>query len=142
MGWRDLSDNMKAAWIAGVSGVLMLISGVTGASQWGRTFILIESYFGTSTLVRFAQLVFVALGSVGGIFVLLAAYAFRADRVRTGKILIWFGTGFTLISLLLFLVITAQRGEWPFAGGAVIGFAGIFLSVLARLRAVPKPLKL
>jgi len=142
MASRRRTDNEKAAILAAIAGVLMLISGVTGASQWGRTFILIESYFGTSTLVRFAQLVFVALGSVGGIFVLLAAYAFRADRVRTGKALILFGTGFTLISLLIFTVIAVQHGEWPFAGGAVLGFFGIVLSVFARLKTRAVPLKM
>ena len=57
MGWRDLSDNMKAAWIAGVSGVLMLISGVTGASQWQRTFTTLVDIVGSNPVLRFFALV-------------------------------------------------------------------------------------
>ena len=134
------TDNEKAAALASVAGVLMIISGVTGASQWQRTFALIEQVLGTTPLIRFVQLVFVAIGSVGGVFVVLAGYAFRDNRVRTGKILVFFGTGFTLVSLLVFIVFAAQRADWPFTGGAAIGFAGVVLSVAARWKAKPVPM--
>ncbi|TLZ51112.1 MAG: hypothetical protein E6K18_05885 [Methanobacteriota archaeon] len=137
---RARTDNEKAAFLAVIAGLLMLVSGVTGASQWRRTFDLIESFLGASPALRFVQLVFVVLGSVGGIFVLLGAYAFRNDRVRTGKIVILFGTGFTIASLILFLIIAVQRGELPFAGGAAIGFTGVVLSVFARFKAKAVPL--
>ena len=140
-GKAPLTDNEKAAILALWAGALMLLAGVTGASQWGRTFDLVEDLLGRNPLLRLVQFVFVALGSVGGIFVLLGAYAFREDRVRTGKLLILFGTGFTIVSLMLFLVLTALHGEWPFAGASVIGFLGIVLSVIARFRAKPVPLR-
>jgi uncharacterized membrane protein YozB (DUF420 family) len=139
---RGWTGNEKAAAIAAIAGLLMLLSGVTGASQWRRTFAIVEGLLGASPLLRFVQLVFVALGSVGGVFVLLGAYAFREDKVRTGKALILFGTGFTLVSLVIFAVIAVQHGEWPFAGGAVLGFFGIVLSVYARLKARAVPLKM
>lgn len=138
---RPLTDNEKAALMAGIAGLMMLGSGVTGASQWRRTFELVEALLGTSPALRFAQLVFVVIGSLGGVFVLLGAYAFREDRVRTGKVLILFGTGFTVVSLVVFLVLAVQHGEWPFAGGAVLGFLGILLSVLARFQAKARPLR-
>ena len=141
MSRRPLTDNEKAALLAGLAGLMMLGSGVTGASQWGRTFELIGALIGASPLLRFAQLVFVVIGSVGGIFVLLGAYAFREDRVRTGRLLILFGTGFTVASLVVFLVLAVQHGEWPFAGGAALGFAGIVLSVAARFKAKAVPLR-
>ena len=139
---RAWSDNEKAAALAAVAGFLMLLSGVTGASQWRRTFDFLEAVLGASALLRFVQLVFVALGSVGGIFVILGAYAFREDRVRTGKVLILFGTGFTIVSLVLFLVLAVRNGEWPFAGGAAFGFLGVVLSLAARIRARSLPLKM
>ncbi|MEK6851845.1 MAG: hypothetical protein AABY30_04830 [Candidatus Thermoplasmatota archaeon] len=141
MSRRPLTDNEKAGLLAGVAGLLMLGSGVTGASQWRRTFDLILQMIGPNPLLRFTQLVFVVIGSVGGVFVLLGGYAFRENRVRTGKLLILFGTGFTVISLMVFLVLAVQHGEWPFAGGAVLGFVGIVLSVIARFRAKAIPLK-
>ena len=116
MAKRRWTDNEKAAAIAALAGFLMLLSGVTGASQWRRTFAIVEA--------------------------LLGAYAFREDRVRTGKVLILFGTGFTFVSLLIFTVIAVQHGEWPFAGGAVVGFFGIVLSVFARLKTRAVPLKM
>jgi phosphoglycerol transferase MdoB-like AlkP superfamily enzyme len=140
MGWRDLSDNMKAAWIAGVAGVLMLISGATGASQWERTFETVANLVGPSPVLRFLALVFIAIGSVGGVFVLLGAYGFRNDRVRTARTVIWFGTGFTILSLIAFVVYQWQRGgDFPFAGASFLGFLGILLSVVARFKAKPLP---
>ncbi len=141
MSRRPLTGSEKAALLAGIAGLLMLGSGVTGASQWQRTFELIQALIGASPLLRFTQLVFVVIGSVGGIFVLLGGYAFREDRVRTGKILILFGTGFTVVSLVVFLVLAVQHGEWPFAGGAVLGFLGVVLSVVARFKAKATPLR-
>jgi len=141
MAKAPLTDNEKAAILAIWAGVLMLLSGVTGASQWRRTFDLVQQLLGPSALLRFVQLVFVVLGSVGGIFVILGAYAFREDHVRTGKLLILFGTGFTIVSLILFLILAIQHGEWPFAGGAILGFVGVILSVVARLRAKAVPLR-
>ena len=138
---RPLTGNEKAALLAGVAGLMMLGSGVTGASQWRRTFDLIQQMIGQSALLHFAQLVFVVIGSVGGIFVLLGGYAFRENRVRTGKLLILFGTGFTVVSLVVFLVLAIRHGEWPFAGGAVLGFAGVVLSVAARFKAKALPLR-
>jgi len=140
MGWRDLSDNMKAAWIAGVSGVLMLISGVTGASQWQRTFTTLVEIVGANPVLRFLALVFIAIGSVGGVFVLLGAYGFRNNRVRTARTVIWFGTGFTVLSLIAFVVYQMrQGGDFPFAGASFLGFLGILLSVVARFKAKPLP---
>ena len=140
-----MATNERAAVIAGIAGLLMLGSGVTGASQWRHTFAFLADVLGTSLdaspLLRFVAYVFIALGSVGGVFVLLGAYAFRQDRVRTGRLLIWFGTGFTLASIVLFLAIQARRGDWPFVGAGVLGFLGLVLSVVARIRAKPVPRK-
>ncbi|HEV8596037.1 MAG TPA: hypothetical protein VGR51_10975 [Thermoplasmata archaeon] len=139
MARRPLTDNEKAAVLAGLAGILMLASGVTGASQWRHTFALIGELVGPSPALRFVGYVFVALGSVGGIFVLMGAYAFREDHVRTGKLLIYFGTGFTVLSLFLFLALVVRSGELPFAGASILGFVGIALSLIARFRAKRVP---
>ncbi len=140
MARAPLTDNEKAAILAIWAGVLMLIGGVTGASQWRHTFALVEDVLGASAALRFVQLVFVALGSVGGIFVLLGAYAFRESHVRTGRMMIWFGTGFTIVSLILFVILQVRTGDWPFAGAGLLGFVGIGLSQMARFKAKPTPL--
>ena len=140
MGWQDLSDNMKAAWIAGVAGVLMLLSGATGASQWQRTFTTLSEFVGPSPILRFLALVFIAIGSAGGVFVLLGAYGFRNNRVRTARTVIWFGTGFTIFSLIAYILYQLrQGGDFPFAGASFLGFVGILLSVVARFKAKPLP---
>lgn len=136
-----LTDNEKAALLAIWAGVLMLLSGVTGASQWQRTFQFLQGVFGESLLLRFLQLVFVALGSVGGVFLFLGAYAFRNNKVRTGRLLIWFGTGFTIASLTLFLGLQARHGDLPYAGASILGLAGVMLSLVARVKARALPLK-
>jgi hypothetical protein len=140
-GREPWPDNQKAAAIAAVAGILMLTSGVTGASQWRRTFDLLIEVFGNSPALQFTALVFIALGSIGGIFVLLGAYGFRNNRVRTARAIIYFGTGFTVFSLILFTVFQLRRGgDFPFAGASLLGFAGVLLSVFARFKAKPLPL--
>ncbi len=140
MAWRDLPDNEKAAVLAAIAGVLMLVSGVTGASQWHRMFEILLETFGDSAILRFAGLVFIAMGSIGGILVLLGAYGFRNNRVRTARTIIWLGTGFTVLSLVFFVVLQFQRsGDFPFAGASFFGFVGILLSVIARYKAKPLP---
>ncbi len=141
MAKGPLTDNEKAAILAVWAGALMLLSGVTGASQWGRTFDLVQQVLGQSPALRFVQLVFVALGSVGGIFVMLGAYAFRENRVRTGKTLILFGTGFTIVSLGIFIILQVRHGDLPFAGASLLGFLGIVLSIAARFKAKPTRLR-
>lgn len=126
--------------MAAVAGVLLILSGVTGASQWERTFRFVADLIGPSALLRAVAIVFIAIGHIGGLLVILGAYAFREDRVRTGRVLILLGTGFTLISLILFVLLQIQHRDLPFAGAGVLGVAGIVLSIVARRKARPKPL--
>lgn len=141
MTWKNLRDNQKAAVLAAVAGVLMLVSGATGASQWHRTFAILVDFLGPSQILRIIGFIFIALGSVGGVFVLMGAYGFRNNRVRTARAVIWVGTGFTLFSLLLFIVYLLRQGEdVSFAGASLVGFAGVVLSVAARFKAKPLPL--
>ena len=138
---RAWTDNEKAALLAAAAGVLMLASGVTGAAQWQRTFETLQSILGPNPLLHFVQLAFVVLGSLGGALVLLAAYALREDRVRTGKALILLGTGLVLVHLVIFVALAVRNGEWPFAGASLLGFVGVLLSIAARFRAKAKPLR-
>lgn len=126
--------------MAVVAGILLLLSGFTGASQWQRTFTFLGEILGASLLLRFVALVFVALGSVGGVLVLFGALAFRRNRVRMGRVLILLGTGVSVVSLVLFLILQLRHGDWPFAGGAVFAISGVVLSVAARFQAKPLPL--
>ena len=140
MKWRDLPDNEKAAVFAAVAGILMIVSGVTGATQWRSTFTVLLEVFGESPALRVLGVAFLALGSVGGLFVLLAAYMYQNDRVRTARIVIWFGTGFTLLSLIVFTAYQLRRGgDFPFVGASLLGFVGIILSVVARFQSKKTP---
>ena len=132
--------NERAAILATWGGVLMVASGVSGAYQWSQTFAILEAILGSSGVLHIVQLGFVGIGSVGGVFVVLGAYAFWKNRVRTGRFLLWLGTGFTMISLGLLLAVQFIRFDWPFAGASLIGFVGIALCVLARFEARPKRL--
>lgn len=140
MARRRLTDNEKATILAAVSGILLLLSGVTGASQWRRTFAFLEIVLGPSVVLFVVRVIFVALGSVGGIFVLLGAYAFREKRIRLGKVLILLGTGFTLVSLILYVILQLQHGDLPFVGAGALGATGVVLSIVARYKAKPRPL--
>lgn len=132
---RPLRSNEKAAITATIAGLLLLLSGFTGASQWHRTFRLVADVLGTSLLLRFVALVFVALGSAGGVLVLFGALSFRRDRVRMGRVLIYLGTGFSVGSLAMYIVLQLLHGDLPFAGGIGLGVPGVILSVVARFQA-------
>ena len=134
---RQWTDNEGAALIAGIAGVFLLISGFTGASQWRRTFDLITGLLGDSPLIRVVGFGFIAFGSLGGIFVVFGAFSFKQNRVRTGRIMIWLGTGFTIATLILYVFLQVRHGEFPFAGAGVLGAAGIILSIIARYHATP-----
>jgi len=137
---QHMTGNEKAATLAVWGGVLMVASGVSGAYQWNQTFEIIEALLGSWRILALAHLVFIGIGSVGGAFVIVGAFCFWKNKVRWGKLMIWLGTGFTILSLIVLVAAQFIRFDWPFAGASLVGFVGIALSVLARFEAHAKRL--
>lgn len=143
-GSRRRSQNEKAGIVGIIGGILMLIAGVTGAATWASIGEQAESITGITALGTVFQ-VLVALGSLGGLLVILGCLFIgwqiikirTKNRVKLGKILISIGAGFGLLGLIIFIVLTAL-GEDPFGNflGAIgIGFVGLLCSIYARQKA-------
>ncbi len=143
-GSRRRSQNEKAGIVGIIGGILMLIAGVTGAATWASIGEQAESITGIAALGTVFQ-VLVALGSLGGLLVILGCLFIgwqiirirTKNRVKAGKVLISIGAGFGLLGLIIFIVLTAL-GDDPFGNflGAIgIGFVGLLCSIYARQKA-------
>jgi hypothetical protein len=141
---RRRSQNEKAGLVGIIGGILMAIAGVTGAATWKN---IGDQAFAITNIdaLRTVFQVFVALGSLGGLLVILGSLFIgwqiikikTKNRVKVGKFMITVGAGFGLIGLLIFLVLT-MLGDDPFGnflGALGIGFVGLLCSIYARQKA-------
>lgn len=132
---RELTNNEKAAIIAIIAGILLIVAGVSGATRWDRLEDFVKELFGGNILIKLIFYIFVALGSLGGLLVIIGGLLMKSDRVGGGKALILIGTGFGIITLLVVIAMHLRRGEVPFASGIGPGAVGIILSIVARFKA-------
>ncbi len=138
---RRRSQNEKCGIIGLIGGILMIIAGVTGAVTWRNIGELAVQITGSDALGPVFQ-VLVALGSLGGILVIIGAIFIgwpiirirTKNRLKVGKLMITIGAGFGLLGLLIFLLLT-MLGDDPFGnflGAMSIGFIGLVCSIYAR----------
>ncbi|MFW6047846.1 MAG: hypothetical protein ACOC87_00925 [Candidatus Natronoplasma sp.] len=128
--------NRTAGIIAVLGGVLMIIAGVTGASTWAELGEIAIDITGIQSLGMVFQ-VLVLIGSLGGLVVILGGLILQKS-VTSGKILIAIGAGFGIIGLIIFLIVTFM-GDNPvttFISAIGLGFIGLILSIVARIKAV------
>ncbi len=114
--------------------MLMLIAGISGAASWDRVLDFVQRRLGGEGGLRIVAYLLVAIASLGGLLVILATILVSNDRVRSGRALIWLGTGFGLIGLALFMLVHLERQELPFASGIGLGAIGVILSIVARFK--------
>lgn len=126
--------------LAGVAGVLLILSGYTGVRSVDRFFTLLEDLFGPRAFLIVLAYVFLGIASFGGFAVLFGGYLFWKDRVRLGRIVILIGSGAGFFTLLLFVLVNLRREEFSFLGSVLPAILGVTAGVAARFRSVPKPL--
>lgn len=135
-----MEANKKASIVAAVGGLFLIVSGFSGAYRWERVINLVERLVGSNVAVRVLSYALVSLASAGGLLVLLAAVLFYGDRIRTGKALIWIGTGFGFISFILFVILHLEKVENVILSGIGFGLLGIVLCIWSTTKARPKPI--
>ena len=78
--------------LAGIAGVLLLVSGYTGVRTVDRFFTLLKEVFGNAAFLIVLAYVFIGIASLGGFTVMFGAYLIWKDRVRLGRIVILIGS--------------------------------------------------
>ncbi len=132
--------NKAAGLVAILGGILMLLSGTTGAATWSELGEIVIEYTGIDSLGIVFQ-VLVLIGSLGGIVVILGGLMFRGNiwaendkRFPIGKLLITLGAGLGLFGVIIMLIMQlwSPKAEGNLLMGMGQGFAGILLSIFAR----------
>ena len=126
--------------LAGVAGVLLLVSGYTGVRTVDRFFTLLKEVFGNAAFLIVLAYVFIGIASLGGFTVMFGAYLIWKDRVRLGRIVILIGSGAGFFTLLLFLLVNLRREEFSLLLSFLPAIFGVAIGVVARFLSVPKPL--
>ncbi|TLZ96871.1 MAG: hypothetical protein E6J94_02625 [Methanobacteriota archaeon] len=135
-----MRPNAEAALLAGVAGVLLLVSGYTGVRTVDRFFTLLKEVFGNAAFLIVLAYVFIGIASLGGFTVMFGAYLIWKDRVRLGRIVILIGSGAGFFTLLLFLLVNLRREEFSLLLSVLPAIFGVAIGVVARFLSVPKPL--
>jgi hypothetical protein len=127
--------NKTAMMVAIVGGILLLISGTSGAAAWEsvKNFVVDNVTDNESVQIVFAILIMIA--SFGGIVVILGGILIGKDKVLAGKILIALGAGLGLIGLIIALIIATAEKDLTIGGLLSIGGVGVILSVIATVMA-------
>jgi len=132
--------NEEAASLAAIAGILLIVSGYTGTRSVDRMFDLLVAIFGGSPVLRIVAYVFLGIASLGGFSVLFGGYLIWTDRVRFGRLFILVGSGAGFFTLLLFLVVNLRQQEFSLLASVLPAILGVATGIVARFRAVPKPL--
>lgn len=135
-----MNRNAAAAVLAAVAGVLLLIVGINGVQGVDRLFTLLQEWLGTNEALRILAYVLGGIAALGGVAVLIGAYFFATEHVRTGKILVTLGSGAGIVTLILFLARNVSSEQFSYLYAVLPAILGVGLAIAARFIAKPKPI--
>jgi len=146
MASRPLTNNQFAAVLAFWAGLVFLAVGWNGTRIYGAFFSLLGDLIpGPNPGFEVVAGILTIISPLSAAFVLAGAVLLLMNRIRAGKIVVLFGTGAGIFSLILFLVLLVRRPGGVLAHEGVLpAFVGVILSLGARVTAkVPEktPLK-
>ncbi len=124
--------NTAAAGIGVTAGILLLISGTSGAASWETIAAFVTKYLMDEPWVRLILAGLIGIASLGGISVICGAVLIGCGRITTGKLIIGIGAGFGLIGFAIGLLVTLSQGGSVMAQYSSMGGIGLLLSILAR----------
>lgn len=135
--------NEEAAILAAVAGIILLVFGYSGERSIARLFELLLDIVGPSRVLQAVAVVFFVIASLGGISVLFGGALILTDRVRFGRIFILVGSGAGFFSLVLFVFVNLRRGreEFSFLASFLPVIIGVSIGIVARFRAVARPIR-
>ena len=139
---RPLTNNQIAAVLAFFAGLVFIAVEWNGTRIEAEFVILLAEYLPGSNpgLVLLAR-VLALISPLSAAFVIAGAILLLTNRIRLGKVLVLFGTGAGIVSLILFVVLLVRRpGRILAHEGALPDLFGVVLALAARILAkVPKP---
>ena len=139
MARRKLTNNQVAALIGTIGGVLMIIAGFSGAARLDMILDLVSKVIGPDVWIRVVSYILVGMASLGGVLVILGSVLISYNRIFSGRVLIWLGTGFGIITFILFLIVQSEGIDTALAGGAGLKLAGVVLAIIAQIKAKAVP---
>lgn len=127
------SKNSKAMTVAIVSGILLLIAGVSGVAAWETIKDFVTIHIMDNKIVQNIFVILIFIASLGGIAVIAGGLLIGKDKIVTGKFLIALGAGFGLISLIFSIVVAYIEKNLTISSFLSVGAIGLILSILARI---------
>ncbi len=121
----------KAAVLAVVAGIFLLIAGVSGATAWSRVRDIVVDLTGGNPVLELVFLILVAIASLGGLLVILGGALFWRGETDWGRALVFIGTGVGLISLLIFVALHGLKGTLLAIRLHWVGFIGVILAIVS-----------
>jgi hypothetical protein len=127
-----MTKRNQAVFIAVIAGILLLISGISGAATLEAIKDFVTSQFPGNEILEIVFVILIFIASLGGIAVILGGLLIGKNKVKTGKLLIMLGAGIGLIGLLVSITIAVVQNSFTLGSFFSIGTIGIILSIIAR----------
>jgi hypothetical protein len=124
-------DRVLAFWFAMISAVLLFASGTTGVKSWTAIQGLVTAYVESYTLNLLFVLILI-IASLGGIVVCIGGYLVLRNRVFLGNLLILFGSGAGIVSLVINLIVSIFAFEFSFNTYTSLSSLGVLFALMAR----------
>ena len=141
MGKKKMTNNEQAGLMAIIGGILILLSGMSGAATWKALGDMAFEITGNDSLNIVFQIL-ALVGSLGGLVIMLGGLMIHGKyikmkkdkRVKSGKLFITLGAGMGVIGLIIFLVLAIFSDDpgGNIFGAVGLGFIGIILTIAAR----------
>jgi hypothetical protein len=129
------SKQNQAMFIAIIAGILLLISGISGAVTWETIKDFLTSQFPGNQVLEIVFVIIIFIASLGGITVIIGGLLIGKNNVKTGKFLITLGAGMGLIGLLISIIIAFTQNSFTIGSFFSLGTIGLILSIIARMLA-------
>ena len=120
------------AW-AILGGILLELGHFSAVGFWQSILSLLASLLpAASVLIRSLGLLILLVASLGGLAAIIAGILFFRDHTRTGRVLIGFAVGFSLLSVLIYVVTLILGQNAMLSGNTIVVVIGLFLAIYAR----------
>jgi hypothetical protein len=129
------SKQNQAMFIAIIAGILLLISGISGAVTWETIKDFLTSQFPGNQVLEIVFVIIIFIASLGGITVIIGGLLIGKNNVKTGKFLITLGAGMGLIGLLISIIIAFTQNSFTIGSFFSLGTIGLILSIIVRMLA-------
>ena len=138
---KSITRNKTSMVLAFVSGIFLLIDGVTGFATWDtiRSFVSTQLNLADNEIVQLILAILIFIAALGGIAVIAGGLLIGNDKVKSGKFIILLGTGLGIIGFTFSIIVGIFEGNITYNSFLTFGAIGIILSIAARMIAVKKP---